>query len=422
MKLISSLGKPLSRRDSIGRPLQPPQYLPARYCSEDGRETPEYQVPLTALVHLYQPTEVIALCTEEVMEAFELFQMELGEHKEIARPQQITAEKILIPRDRTGLNTIMEAIFKHVQSGDEIHLDVTFGLRAISYAAFFAAWLTESLREARIVRLTYVNYEASVATSDAAPRQIMDLTDFLHLPRLAFAADQFRRQGDIAGLAEALCAYDPQALQMEKARQIQERIETIRTRRIASKNTGIPLIKGLINSLQQRANEIPLLRPIAEEVSKELKALLPPENFNATSPAGIARLVQWYIAHNHPVHAVLLMDEALAFLCCTFVLRHADYPRKHGKCGNEYWKHDEYLVAAQERLRAGTPPREMLADDLERFNNGIREKRNSLAHVGLGADQVTISMEDVNALGKMFADLCDKMQSLVPRQVLPQAT
>jgi hypothetical protein len=421
MKLISSLGKPLTRRDSNGRPSASPHYIAARYCSEDGRETPEYQVPLTALVHLYQPTEVIALCTEGAMDAFELFQMEIEEHKEIARPQQITAEKILIPRDRTGLNTIAEAILKHALPGDSIHLDVTFGLRAISYAAFFVAQYAEYTRQARIARLTYVNYEAADGSPDA-PKQIMDLTDFLHLPRLAFAADQFRRQGDIAGLAEALCAYDPRAVQMDDARKIQERIETLRTRQISSNNTGSHLIKGLINSLRQRAADLPLLKPIAEEVSKELMALLPPDNLKATSPAGIARLVQWYTAHNHPVHAVLLMDEALAFLCCTFILRHENYPRKHGTNGNEYWKHGEYIVAAQERLRAGTPSRDKLAEDLDRFNECIRDKRNSLAHVGLGTSQVTISQGEINDLENMFSDLCANMQDLAPTQTFPPNT
>ncbi|MCL5269530.1 MAG: hypothetical protein M1457_03000 [bacterium] len=409
-KLICTLGKPRERRGADG--MRSDLYETAAYS--DGRRTSRACViPLTALVELYRPEEIIVLCTPatEVQQAYELFCEELNElaPKEGRPVPAVRRAPIEIPRDAAGVNSIIQAVMNHVETGDIVHLDVTFGLRAISYLAFLVTSFLENLRGARVERLTYINFEApgEDAAGQALPPQIMDLPHLLGIPRLLAAGQGLIQRGDIESLARTIQRLQPGALQgddLEMARETQRRLELLQTRQITSKGRGRGMLCRLQTTFEQLAGEMPLLDPIARQV-EALLAPLDPGDGAALNPGHLARLARWYFDHQRPVHALLLMREAIGFLSAEVVL------------GERYWFENatdegseslgQLARRASDRLHAigqGALGREIVS-----LAKNLRTRRNPIAHAGIGTHE-TVRLETIEEFVCRFEAICRELE------------
>ena len=184
-KLVTALGNPNKNC-----------YRSAKYKFGNNPLTKDYNFPVTALVEIFDPSEVIVLCTEGADATYNNFIQELDDWG-LKNGRNIQEKHICVPRREEDISSILQAINDSVDNGETIHLDITLGLRSISYLAFLASQMLR-FKNAGVGRLTYINHEASnLEDTEKGITRIIDITDYLKLPRLLFAGRVLERQGDL---------------------------------------------------------------------------------------------------------------------------------------------------------------------------------------------------------------------------------
>jgi hypothetical protein len=261
-----------------------------------------------------------------------------------------------------------------------VHLDLTYGPRYIATLSLLTGLvLGSSRRGEQISRLTYANFEESGAglhPGDDRVSPILDLTEYLLLPRFANAADLLLRRGELAEFLEVgarLAGADLTEPQRKRLVEFSEAVTFLRIRSLTD-GAGGHALDQLLGALRGMGREHALVQQFLPRIETSLGALRSLPGENPRAPSRLVRIVRWYHEHGQPDRALLLLSEALQLLACERILKR-EYPAGSRE---DHWSGARYFEEASEV--AGS---KVLAGELQSLWDTTRRVRGSLAHASL---------------------------------------
>jgi CRISPR-associated DxTHG motif protein len=316
-----------------------------------------------AFVHWLKPETTCVLLTKEARKKHwgDLCQR-LQEHTQIV--------EVDIPdgKSEEELWEIFEAISKAVQEGDEIVFDITHGFRSLPMIAMLTIAYLKQVKGVKVQHVVYGVYERD---NPMAP--ILDLTLFADLLDWLAAAKIFTATGDSSELGQLI-----QEIQDDAYRNREAYDENLPR---ALKNFGAALAEVSDDLLLARVSNLPKsVRKLAERQSaantevpqwaRPLTLLLDKiadayEPFQDDSLPTQAKLIRWYLNHNHIMQAMTLAREWVV----------SYHLHKEGRD----WRSRKEREQMEKRLR------ESLQQDS--LWSKIAEIRNDLAHCGFGREE-----------------------------------
>lgn len=330
-----------------------------------------FAIPATAVAVHYRPKRTLCFCTPDVDDTFDLLTEEFCEHS-LPPPEKFP---VSVPHDHQGIDALLATLIDVLPGGADLHLEAAFGLRPLTLLMLLTADYLRHAKDIQLSRLTYVNFEAARETGRT---EIVDLTPYLHLSRLAGAAASLERHGDLIGIAEAVEECYPGAIGGNAAndmRNTQDKLLLLRTRHIASKSTGMAVLEGIKRIFGERASVYPALSPLSSRVAATLDPIITSSAEGTLAPKALAGLAKWYLDHNQPALALLLIVEGSVVITNKIVL------------GNE--QGNDGFESAQQILDDGY--RRLIADgnrsaaeSTAYLRDITRRERNTLAHAQLG--------------------------------------
>jgi len=408
--LISALGAPKLRTSGKKN------YGKTRYKFNEQISS-EWDIPLSALVELFQPDRVFALCTEEAEKAFKSMNKELTE-KHIIPSENIVCVSIPKPGNSETINLMIKNIINSIQEVKRIHLDLTFGLRSISYLGFLLFHLLDSLGDVSIERLTYMNYEASVL-KDSHLHEVLDLTDYMKLPRLAYAGNELIRHGNLEFLAETIEKLYPDTFkqeELEETHKYQERLYLLRTNQIGS-NAGRKIIKNIKSAFNEKIKHNNLMAPLNTKV-EEILSPLDPGDLDKFHPLQFYGLAKWLLEHRKPVDAVLLISEALRYLCAINILSHSRYEGYYLDKNNE--KAPSKLFIRDACLLLENNGKYDLAKKINALSRKLHDSpaiRNIIAHAGIVSTSPIVNFVDIENITEEFKEIAESISKIDPKDL-----
>jgi len=316
-----------------------------------------------ALVRWLQPETTCVLLTERARARhWDNLRQRLQGHTQIV--------EVDIPdgKSKEELWEIFEAISEVVQEGDEIAFDITHGFRSLPMIALLTIAYLKQVKGVKVQHVVYGVYERD---NPMAP--ILDLTPFANLLDWLAAAKMFMATGDSSELGQLIQEIQNDAYRNRKA--YSENLP------LALKNFGaalaevsddlllarVPNLPDSIRRLAQRQSEANTevgqwARPLTLLLDKIAAAYAP---FQDDSLPTQAKLIRWYLNHNHIVQAMTLAREWVV----------------------SYYAQQKSLSRddAEDELNQRANNQE--SDELVQLWSSIRNIRNDLAHCGFGREE-----------------------------------
>jgi CRISPR-associated DxTHG motif protein len=263
-----------------------------------------------ALVRWLQPETTCVLLTKEARKKHwnDLSQRLQGH-------TQIVEVDIPDGKSEEELWEIFAAISKDVQEGDEIVFDITHGFRSLPMIALLTIAYLKQVKGVKVQYVLYGAYEARNDKDQVAP--VFDLTPFANLLDWLAAAKMFTATGDSSELGRLI-----QEVQNDAYRNRGAYGENLPR---ALKNFGIALEEVSNDLLLARVPNLPKsvsnLIEKQKRASAEVSQWVPPLRllldkiaatyapFQDDSLPNQAKLIRWYLNHNHIVQAMTLARE-----------------------------------------------------------------------------------------------------------------
>lgn len=281
------------------------KYEPVTYRWND--HTYETSFVQEALVHWLKPEVTCVLLTEKAR---------AGQWQDLHQKLQghTHTVEIDIPdgKSEAELWEIFAAISKDVQEGDEIVFDITHGFRSLQMIAMLTIAYLKQVKGVKVQHVVYGVYERD---NPMAP--ILDLTLFADLLDWLAAAKMFITTGDSSELGRLIQEVQNDAYRNRKA--YGENLPR------ALKNFGAALAEVSHDLLLTRVPNLPKsvsnLIEKQKRASAEVSDWTPPltllldkiadayEPFQDDSLPTQAKLIRWYLNHNHIVQAMTLARE-----------------------------------------------------------------------------------------------------------------
>jgi CRISPR-associated DxTHG motif protein len=261
-----------------------------------------------AFVHWLKPETTCVLLTKEARKKH------WGDLCQRLQRHTQTVEGINIPdgKSEEELWEIFAAISKAVQEGDEIVFDITHGFRSLPMIALLTIAYLKQVKGVKVQHVVYGVYERD---NPMAP--ILDLTPFADLLDWLAAAKMFITTGDSSELGQLI-----QEIQNDAYRNREAYAENLPR---ALKNFGAALAEVSHDLLLTRVPNLPKsvsnLIEKQKRASAEVSDWTPPltllldkiadayEPFQDDSLPTQAKLIRWYLDHNHIVQAMTLARE-----------------------------------------------------------------------------------------------------------------
>jgi CRISPR-associated DxTHG motif protein len=348
MKLITALG--------AGK------YEPVTYRWND--HTYETSFVQEAFVHWLKPEVTCVLLTEKARETHwnNLCQRLQGH-------TQIVEVDIPNGKSEAELWEIFAAISEVVQEGDEIAFDITHSFRSLPMIALLTIAYLKQVKGVKVQYVLYGAYEAR--DNQGAP--VFDLTPFADLLDWLAAAKMFTATGDSSELGRLIQDVQDAAHRNKRAH--------AENPPLALKNYGAALEEVSDDLLLARVPNLPdSIRRLAQRQSKantevgqwtqpltllldKIAAAYAP--FQDDSLPTQAKLIRWYLNHNHIVQAMTLAREWVV----------------------SYYAQQKSLSRddAEDELNQRANNQE--SDELVQLWSSIRNIRNDLAHCGFGREE-----------------------------------
>jgi len=314
-----------------------------------------------AFVHWLKPEVTCVLLTEKAREThWNNLCQRLQEHTQIV--------EVDIPdgKSEAELWEIFEAISEVVQEGDEIAFDITHSFRSLPMIALLTIAYLKQVKGVKVQYVLYGAYEAR--DNQGAP--VFDLTPFADLLDWLAAAKMFTATGDSSELGRLI-----QDVQDAAHRNREAYGDSLP---LALKNFGAALKEVSNDLLLARVPNLPKsvsnLIEKQKRASAEVSDWTPPltllldkiadayEPFQDDSLPTQAKLIRWYLNHNHIVQAMTLAREWVV----------------------SYYAQQKSLSRddAEDELNQRANNQEN--DELVQLWSSIRNIRNDLAHCGFG--------------------------------------
>jgi CRISPR-associated DxTHG motif protein len=261
-----------------------------------------------AFVHWLKPETTCVLLTEKAREThWNNLCQRLQEHTQIV--------EVDIPdgKSEAELWRIFEKISDAVCEGDEIAFDITHGFRSLPMIALLTIAYLKQVKGVKVQYVLYGAYEAR--DNQGAP--VFDLTPFAELLDWLAAAKMFITTGDSSELGQLI-----QEIQNDAYRNREAYGENLPR---ALKNFGAALAEVSHDLLLTRVPNLPKsvsnLIEKQKRASAEVSDWTPPLRllldkiaaayapFQDDSLPTQAKLIRWYLNHNHIVQAMTLARE-----------------------------------------------------------------------------------------------------------------
>jgi CRISPR-associated DxTHG motif protein len=345
MKLITTLGAG--------------EYKPVTYRWND--HTYETSFVQEAFVHWLKPEVTCVLLTEKAREThWNNLCQRLQEHTQIV--------EVDIPdgKSEAELWRIFEKISDAVCEGDQIAFDITHGFRSLPVIALLTIAYLKQIKQVKVRYILYGAFDAK----DEQGTPVFDLTPFANLLDWLAAAKMFMATGDSSELGQLI-----QEIQNDAYRNREAYGENLPR---ALKNFGAALaevshdllltrvpnlpksVSNLIEKQKQASAEVSQWAPPLRLLLDKIAAAYAP--FQDDSLPTQAKLIRWYLNHNHIVQAMTLAREWVV----------SYHLHKEGRD----WRSRKEREQMEKRLG------ESLQQDS--LWSKIAEIRNDLAHCGFG--------------------------------------
>lgn len=353
-------------------------------------------VPISALVKIFAPEQVLVMTPGIADETFAWLKDEIESAGDV---KLLDPRKIPIPGIEASSEEVLGQVFAVCDEFPTVHLDLSLGLRTISFESLLATNYLAMTNGHRIHRVTCIQIEGR---EPGEPAPILDLTFLLHLPRLETTARILHEAGRVTPLFRAVGRAFPGSLSDEdqtEAGLLQDNLDLLRPKHVFSKN-GRQRLQKVIRILEEKARTIPLLKPLAERVAGELGPIMHEEFDNHQSPHRFLALAQWYLKHNMPAQALIISVEGAAHIAGgkTGVL--------DGDGAHSLDDPNTHRVLERAAFELGASPDKKPAQAIiQRFAVHHRDQRNTLAHA-----QMSFRKEDMRQLSK--ADVQEAVQDL----------
>ena len=313
-----------------------------------------------AFVHWLKPEVTCVLLTEKAREThWNNLCQRLQEHTQIV--------EVDIPdgKSEAELWEIFEAISEVVQEGDEIAFDITHSFRSLPMIALLTIAYLKQVKGVKVQHVVYGVYEKG---KHEAP--ILDLTPFANLLDWLAAAKMFMATGDSSELGRLIQEVQNDAYRNRGAygenlpralKNFGMALEEVSNDLLLARVPNLP--KSVINLIekQKRASaEVSDWTPPLTLLLDKIAATYAP--FQDDSLPTQAKLIRWYLNHNHIVQATTLAREWVV----------------------SYYAQQKSLSRddAEDELNQRANNQEN--DELVQLWSSIRNIRNDLAHCGFG--------------------------------------
>lgn len=228
---------------------------------------------------------------------------------------QIVEVDIPDGKSEAELWRIFEAISDAVQEGEEIVFDITHGFRSLPMIAMLTIAYLKQVKGVKVQYVLYGAYEARNDKDQVAP--VFDLTPFADLLDWLAAAKIFTATGDSSELGQLI-----QEIQNDAYRNREAYGENLPR---ALKNFGAALaevshdllltrvpnlpksVSNLIEKQKRASAEVSQWAPPLRLLLDKIAAAYAP--FQDDSLPTQAKLIRWYLNHNHIVQAMTLARE-----------------------------------------------------------------------------------------------------------------
>ena len=313
-----------------------------------------------ALVRWLQPETTCVLLTKEARKKH------WGDLCQRLQRHTQTVEGINIPdgKSEEELWEIFAAISKAVQEGDEIVFDITHGFRSLPMIAMLTIAYLKQVKGVKVQYVLYGAYEAR--DNQGAP--VFDLTPFADLLDWLAAAKMFTATGDSSELGRLIQDVQDAAHRNKEAygdslplalKNFGAALKEVSNDLLLARVSNLPKSVRKLAERQSAANtEVPQwARPLTLLLDKIADAY---ESFQDDSLPTQAKLIRWYLDHNHIVQAMTLAREWVV----------SYYAQQKSLSRND----------AENELNQRANNQEN--DELVQLWSSIRNIRNDLAHCG----------------------------------------
>jgi CRISPR-associated DxTHG motif protein len=271
-------------------------------------------------------------------------------------------------KNEAELWEIFEAISEVVQEGEEIVFDITHGFRSLPMIAMLTIAYLKQVKGVKVQYVLYGAYEARNDKDQVAP--VFDLTPFADLLDWLAAAKMFTATGDSSELGQLIQEIQDDAYRNREAygenlpralKNFGAALAEVSDDLLLARVPNLP--KSVINLIekQKRASaEVSQWAPPLRLLLDKIAAAYAP--FQDDSLPTQAKLIRWYLDHNHIVQAMTLAREWV--VSCYMQQRSLSRDDAEAELKQRAENHEK--------------------DEIIQLWNRIRELRNDLAHCGFG--------------------------------------
>jgi CRISPR-associated DxTHG motif protein len=279
---------------------------------------------------------------------------------------QIVEVDIPDGKSEAELWEIFEAISEVVQEGDEIAFDITHSFRSLPMIALLTIAYLKQVKGVKVQYVLYGAYEAR--DNQGAP--VFDLTPFADLLDWLAAAKMFTATGDSSELGRLIQDVQDAAHRNKEAygdslplalKNFGAALKEVSNDLLLARVPNLPKsVSNLIEKQKRASAEVSQWVPPLRLLLDKIAATYAP--FQDDSLPNQAKLIRWYLNHNHIVQAMTLAREWVV----------------------SYYAQQKSLSRddAEDELNQRANNQEN--DELVQLWSSIRNIRNDLAHCGFG--------------------------------------
>ena len=348
MKLITTLGAG--------------EYKPVTYRWND--HTYETSFVQEAFVHWLKPEVTCVLLTVGARARhWNDLSQRLQEHTQIV--------EVDIPdgKSEEELWRIFEKISDAVCEGDQIAFDITHGFRSLPVIALLTIAYLKQIKQVKVRYILYGAFDAK----DEQGTPVFDLTPFANLLDWLAAAKIFTATGDSSELGQLIQEIQDDAYRNREAygenlpralKDFGAALAEVSHDLLLTRVPNLPKsVSNLIEKQKRASAEVSQWAPPLRLLLDKIAAAYAP--FQDDSLPTQAKLIRWYLNHNHIVQAVTLAREWVV----------SDYARQKSLSRDD----------AEDELNQRANNQE--SDELVQLWSSIRNIRNDLAHCGFGREE-----------------------------------
>ncbi len=406
--------------------LGPSEYRPACYywISDENPITYETDLFPEALARIFPLSKILVLVTEEVKKHDNCLRLKtkLGN----------LMETVQIPsgKSENELWDIFSIVADRIPSRARLLVDITHAFRALPLIVFNVSSYLRRIKNIKVERIVYGNFEARDNSFNPPRVPIFDITPTLDLQDWLYGIDAFQRRGNAEELANSLSRtqgrlYQENSLKRNglpqklhnTAKQLKNFSEALRLIRPLDTTSYAAKVCDLLDAVQDEATLwtkpfADVLHDIKDEISPlqhRKSNVLNQENLQSQ-----LRLIQYYLDKDLIVQAVLLSREWLVSMLMFRTNRCENWRNKNVRGVVEKEVGLVTKVAVQKIINKNAVElpfwywKDPQSKDIATIWDKLSSLRNDIAHCAMNTDAAT-----ANTIRSKIKELIPSMEALL---------